>query len=287
MQPCSTPLDLESRLAGSVKPYEWWFLIEYIDPQADEWASRAVDDALQTSELADGLQHLKQLKTRGRTLFIRQRDRDARQPKQLFICDPQTQTLYSASLESYDALTEVTITDGVPMIGAQALEKVEQPLYLVCTNGNRDCRCWDFGEPVYAALRDVAGASVWEATHLGGHKYAATLYLYPQSVCYGRLTVDDVPALVTAQDRNELLVEKYRGRSQYAQPIQVAEQYLLTTYQCAGVNDFVLAGTLTQGSETIVWGSLRGHDGEVHRMRVTNDELGFFVAEHDRFLQQV
>lgn len=286
MQPCSKPLDFDSRLAGSVKPYEWWFLLEYSDPEADDWPSHAVDEALKASQLADGLRHLMQLKPRGRILFIRQRSRDTAQPKQFFMCNPQAQALYGVALKSYDDLTQVTINDGMPKMTDQPMAEVTQPLYLVCTNGNRDCRCWDFGQPVYAALRDAVGTSVWETTHIGGHKYAATLYVYPQAICYGRLTVDDVQPLVSAQECGELLVEKYRGRSQVAQPIQAAEHYLLTTYHCSGIDDFVLAGTLRQGNEIIVWAQLKGHEAEVHQLRIATDEHGLFVAGHDRFAKQ-
>ncbi|KZW01077.1 hypothetical protein EXIGLDRAFT_99560 [Exidia glandulosa HHB12029] len=50
---------------------------------------------------------------------------------------------------------------------------------LVCTHGQRDCRCGDTGGAVVAALRKAAPASlnVGEIAHVGGHNY----------VCFSRL----------------------------------------------------------------------------------------------------
>lgn len=286
MPPCTQSIDLDSRLAGSVKPYNWWYLIEYSDPDAHDWTSHAVDDALKEGALADNLTHLMRLKPRARILFIRQRERDRVTHKRVYLCDSQAQRLYSAEIDSYDALRQIGFARDVPLIGGEPLPASADDLYLVCTNGNRDCRCWDFGQPVYQALRQIVGDRVWETTHIGGHKYAATLYVYPQAICYGRLSVDDVPALVQAQQDDVLLLNNYRGRSHYTQPVQAAEHHLRSQHDRTGMDDFVLIGTQAQGDQTIVWAQFQGDTAQVHRVQIAADERGFYVAQHDCFAKQ-
>jgi hypothetical protein len=72
---------------------------------------------------------------------------------------------------------------------------------LVCTHGSRDCRCGDLGGSVVRALREARDARVnsapnddvrqaWnriritEVAHVGGHKYAANVLIYPQGDWY-------------------------------------------------------------------------------------------------------
>ena len=73
-----------------------------------------------------------------------------------------------------------------------------QPLVLVCTNGRRDVCCAKLGAPVAQALAQQDGLEVWQTTHLGGHRFAATLLQLPEGLCYGRLEPHEAPALAEA-----------------------------------------------------------------------------------------
>lgn len=60
------------------------------------------------------------------------------------------------------------------------------PRLLICTNAARDACCGLEGR---ALLRDLVGvAGVWECSHLGGHRFAATALQVRQGMVYGRLT---------------------------------------------------------------------------------------------------
>ena len=73
-------------------------------------------------------------------------------------------------------------------------------LYTVCTNGRHDPCCAAHGTPVYHELVAQAGAErVWQTTHIGGHRMAATLIAFPQGIVYGHVDPPDVEALVTNQ----------------------------------------------------------------------------------------
>ena len=58
-------------------------------------------------------------------------------------------------------------------------------LYLVCTNGNRDKCCAKFGQPVYEQVARDVGESAWQTTHIGGHRFAATIMLLPTGDMFG------------------------------------------------------------------------------------------------------
>ncbi|KAF7792659.1 hypothetical protein EIP86_003756 [Pleurotus ostreatoroseus] len=75
----------------------------------------------------------------------------------------------------------------------------------VCTHGERDCRCAEHGGAVYEALRAEVrrrglGASVRVAGvgHVGGHKYAANLLVYPYGEWFGNLRAEHVSEVLDA-----------------------------------------------------------------------------------------
>ncbi|KAF5336529.1 hypothetical protein D9611_006544 [Ephemerocybe angulata] len=86
---------------------------------------------------------------------------------------------------------------------------------LVCTHGARDCRCGDTGGKVYDALREavpkvqaelnlgkgvvrVPKIRVGEVAHVGGHKYAANVLIYPYGEWLGLITPSHVPELLSS-----------------------------------------------------------------------------------------
>ncbi|KAJ2918963.1 hypothetical protein MD484_g1431, partial [Candolleomyces efflorescens] len=99
----------------------------------------------------------------------------------------------------------------------------------VCTHGARDCRCGETGGAVFRALKrevDRLGVGgkvrVGEVGHVGGHKYAANVLVYPHGEWLGLVTPSDVPSILSAilsrpikpyrEDDPLLLPEHWRGR---------------------------------------------------------------------------
>jgi hypothetical protein len=100
----------------------------------------------------------------------------------------------------------------------------QEPLYLVCVHGKRDRCCALYGLPVYRALASQAGERTLQTTHLGGHRFAATLLVLPVGLCYGRVQPSEAAALHEAARRGELYdVARLRGRTSYASEVQAAE----------------------------------------------------------------
>jgi hypothetical protein len=97
-------------------------------------------------------------------------------------------------------------------------EPLERPLHLVCTHGKRDRCCALRGMPIFHALA-AAGADVWQTSHLGGHRFAATSVRFPDGYAFGYLTVEHVASLL----EETIPLERTRGRVSLDEPTQAAE----------------------------------------------------------------
>ncbi|MGW8399791.1 sucrase ferredoxin [Streptomyces lydicus] len=97
-----------------------------------------------------------------------------------------------------------------------------EPLVLVCTNGKRDRCCALLGRPLAAELA-AAGAEVWEVTHIGGHRFAPTLFVLPYGYAYGRSSLSLAADAVAAARRGRIALDHCRGRSTWDRPAQAAD----------------------------------------------------------------
>lgn len=110
---------------------------------------------------------------------------------------------------------------GQPVAGAVTPAR---PLVLVCTNGRRDVCCAKLGTPVAQALAEQDGLEVWHTTHLGGHRFAATLVQLPEGICYGRIEPHEAPLLAAAIRGGRVYrVDRLRGRTVLPEAAQAAE----------------------------------------------------------------
>lgn len=101
-------------------------------------------------------------------------------------------------------------------------EPVDHDVWLVCTHGRRDACCAVHGRPVAAALEDD-GVDVWETTHTGGHRFAATAVVLPDGLSLARLDDGDPVGTARALARGELPARLLRGRCAVPRPVQAAE----------------------------------------------------------------
>ena len=127
-----------------------------------------------------------------------------------------------------------------------------EPLFLVCTNGKRDRCCASLGMPVYKRFAELAPEQTWQTTHLGGHRFAATLQVLPDAVCYGRVGVDDVEEIIAAQQSQRLLVERLRGRTALPAEAQAAEYYLRREAGLTRIADLLFTGMQHEGETAVV-----------------------------------
>jgi len=113
----------------------------------------------------------------------------------------------------------------------------------VCTHGARDCRCGKIGGQVAQTLREEIDRrnlssliKLAETSHVGGHKYAGNVLIYPHGEWLGYVTPPDVPSVLDAimhlprqnwnlRDASPLFPSHWRGRM----GLEKAEQIVLHT----------------------------------------------------------
>ncbi|QJQ98725.1 sucrase ferredoxin [Halomonas sp. PGE1] len=101
-------------------------------------------------------------------------------------------------------------------------------LLLCCTHGRKDKCCAKFGYAAYKALdaavteRDLP-FEVWESTHLGGCRLAASAVVFPALRKYGRIGEEDVVPLLESEMANRPYLPCYRGDSRLS-PVQQCAQ---------------------------------------------------------------
>lgn len=105
---------------------------------------------------------------------------------------------------------------------------VKGSVVLCCTHGKKDKCCAKFGYRTYKAISEEAqrhgsAFDIWESTHLGGCRLAATAMLFPQMRKYGRIEIEDIPPLLQAEASNQPYLRCYRGDSTLTPAEQCAE----------------------------------------------------------------
>jgi len=212
-------------LWGSADPVDVWLCMEY----RPVWKAKAVaDNALAENTrnwLAATLAELRAAGLKVRPQFIRQPESE-RQDTRLLVAMAGQTVEFSGS--GYGFLDQLKLADLLAQPGglADAGKVLNEPRYLVCTNGQRDLCCARFGLPTYNALRERLGDRVWQATHLGGHRFAPNVLTLPDACLYGRVDVDGVDGFLGWTESGAVDFQRLRGRSAYPAVVQAAEACL-------------------------------------------------------------
>ena len=103
-------------------------------------------------------------------------------------------------------------------------DAIAGPLFLVCMHGRRDACCARLGAPLYEAIgKHVAPARLWQASHLGGHRFAPNVVVLPHGIQLGRIPPGRAREVVDAVTDGRIPLDLYRGRTLYAPRVQAAE----------------------------------------------------------------
>lgn len=108
------------------------------------------------------------------------------------------------------------------------LTPYDEPLWLVCTNGRRDLCCAEVGREVARELSAHWPEGTWETTHLGGHRFAATLLALPSGLALGRLTRTEAVSTCRVVEAGDVPLDRCRGRAGSTPEEQVLELHLLS-----------------------------------------------------------
>jgi hypothetical protein len=111
---------------------------------------------------------------------------------------------------------------------------LENDLVLCCTHGKKDKCCAKYGYQAYKALATTTAEhslpfDIWESSHLGGCRLAASIIVLPNVRKYGRITPEQALPFLKAEASNERYLPGFRGDSQLT-PAQQCSQLAALRY---------------------------------------------------------
>lgn len=213
-------------LIGSIAPAQTLILLEY----NDEWGAKAFEESHLPAEVKAHLGAALQQLSAPKLLLIKSHRPGAGRLFLVANLRPERTNVYLFRLERDEELCQLPLAEIVADAPAFAPYLYTQPLLLVCTNGRRDVCCAKFGFHVYQELARLSPPgeipSVWEVSHVGGHRFAPNVLCLPQGAMYGRLGIEQAATLWESCRADRLLLEHLRGRLCFPEPVQASEFYL-------------------------------------------------------------
>ncbi|MDX2970088.1 sucrase ferredoxin [Kribbella solani] len=228
--PCSTFCRvLGEPLAGTAVMAAGWVVVEQPGP----WGAKAPTQS-HLDPVFGGAYDAKCKKADVRFGLIRSPGRHAdavEQAHQVFVAStrPGRTWLLGGRIADPSELTDLDLAAvargdrTAALASLPALRPLDEPIVLVCTNGKRDGCCALLGRPLVSGLAERAPGRVWEANHLGGHRFAPTATYLPAGTMHGHLTVGTAVEALTAAGRGETILTGLRGRSTWTKHGQAAE----------------------------------------------------------------
>lgn len=242
-----------------------WLLLEY----RGAWASKAWESAEVSPAVRTHVDAWARATTGSRIQLVRRRAES--QGLALYLVSSRQSRPLAARFElaDHDAIVALDLVAATAALRAGTLpggaEPLARPLVLVCTNGKRDRCCAKWGLPVYDAIAERPDIDAWQTTHLGGHRFAATLVWLPEGLCFGRVTPQGIDALVDAGLRREIdPLSCLRGRTALSEAAQAAECAWRLEHGALGFDDVVVERDEQQGDHGEIEASVRGSRVQLH-----------------------
>lgn len=171
--------------------------------------------------------------------------------------DPAAPWLETAELDAVDDVLDLDL-DALGAGRRMGLAARGEPVFAVCTHGQRDLCCAELGRPTAAALAAAHPDLTWEVSHLGGHRFAANLLVLPHGLLYGRLDPVTATQLATEHLAGHLSLDHLRGRSGLPAPLQAAEVALRRHLAVTDLDAVGVVGHETVDEETTAVLEVRG-----------------------------
>lgn len=130
------------------------------------------------------------------------------------------------------------------------LAQEQREMFLICTHGRRDPCCTRWGKP--AAMDLGEDPSVWESSHVGGHRFAGNMVALPLGLYLGRMDRDNAGIVLEGLRAGRVPIEHLRGRSAWPQPAQAAEVFARRHLGDRGISGWRLVS-----SDAVAHGSWR------------------------------
>ncbi|MFI0719606.1 sucrase ferredoxin [Streptomyces sp. NPDC021224] len=221
----SASAELGESVAATAAVATTWLLVEQPGP----WGNKALTSSRLDPAVGRELEHLAD-GTGVRVALIRRpgrhADRHTPAAHRVFLAHtaPGSSWVRTGSVADPAELTALDLTAlGAGTHGGFGKAYTGPPLALVCTNGRRDRCCAVQGRPLVTALAAAEGPGIWEATHLGGHRFSPTVLVLPYGYAYGRVDARLAKEVLTAAHAGRITLDGCRGRSFWDRPGQAAD----------------------------------------------------------------
>lgn len=262
-------LQRDEPIAGSATHVRTWMLIEHVGP----WGSTALLDARLPDGVGAELRRRAQVH-RAKILLIRRFSSRPSSDEGVRVfaayADPVAPRIESGVVADARDVLDLDL-GALRAGGTTGLPAYDGDIYCVCTNGRHDACCAEFGRPVAKALAASYPEETWEVSHVGGDRYAGNMVVLPHGLYYGRLDPTSALAAVDAHRRGELDLDRLRGRSSYAMPVQAAEIAVRREAGLSGLADVRLTGVSVEGGLTRATFEA-GANGYAVRVRTTRPD---------------
>jgi len=123
----------------------------------------------------------------------------------------------------------------------------DEPVLLVCTHGRHDTCCAVRGRPVAEALARRHGDRVWECSHVGGDRFAASVVVLPDGTYYGGLDGPDAADVLDRHFAGTVTPGHLRGSSMLPPVAQAAAAAVHERFGPGGARDIHSASIETIG----------------------------------------
>lgn len=207
-------------LYGTASTFRVALLLEY----AGAWNNKAVLNNNLPASIKHWIKTQQESVEDLRPIWIKRTTSGASKTLYVAATEAEEPQLYEINFERYEELLSLDVADILRSVSD--LQPVDEKVVVVCTNGKHDLCCAKFGLPIFHALEAESGLTVWQSTHLGGHRYAATAFALPSGVSYGYLTSENVRLVAEAIRSEQIYLPCYRGRAGYPGVVNAADYFL-------------------------------------------------------------
>jgi (2Fe-2S) ferredoxin len=266
---CSTESASVPLFATAPDETDAWLLLEF----ALHWPAKILDDPPLPAAVIERLRAFEKNLMNARVQFVRRPRRPVDTPLLFFGRSGDGGWLRWMELPAYEALLDLDLEGIVTGAAEPPGTPWTGPLVLVCTHGKRDRCCALKGAALYRALEDVQPGAVWQASHLGGHRFAPTVAVLPDGHYYGRVSPGEAEDFMCGVRENRLpRLDRLRGRAGRPAPAQAAEHFLREATGETGLDAVSVAGVEPLGEET--WRVTLTRGGAEHQITVRSETGG-------------
>ncbi len=148
--------------------------------------------------------------------------------------EPQWRWFVAHSREGSEALYSGAVSDpssylDIALDGSDGTLSTD-PVVAICAHGKHDQCCAVRGRSACQAIAAQYPEFTWECSHLGGDRFAATMLVLPEGLCYGRVDSADAAGLVGLYLQGRLDNTFLRGRTSLPHAVQAAQYFARGEY---------------------------------------------------------